>query len=247
MNRSNISISAALLAAVAAAIIPAHAEAAATLYPTMAPLSKYLMSDRQSEIDLARTAAPKSISSHATVWVLSAQGYETAVQGTNGFTCEVERPWTKAFDDDNFWNPKVLTPICFNAPATRTVLPYLVFETKLALAGASEATIRERLTAAVAAKQLPDPENGAVGYMMSKVSYIDDHVKAWHSHIMIYTPKALGANGGESWGANRDGSPVEYDTGHLIWPQPWALFFVPVPYWSDGTADPMSAPSMRQK
>jgi hypothetical protein len=239
MNRSSILMCAALLSVTAASTFPAHANAAGTLYPKEAPIAQYLMTDRQSEIDLARTAAPKSISSHATVWVLKANGYETAVQGTNGFTCEVERSWTKAFDDDNFWNPKVLTPICFNGPASRTVLLYTVFETKLALAGATESEIRDRLTAAVAAKQLPDAENGSVGYMMSKVSYIDDHVKAWHSHIMIYTPKALGANGGESWGANLDGSPVVYDSNHLLWPQPWALFFVPVHYWSDGTADPM--------
>jgi hypothetical protein len=220
--------------------IPSAARAAQpTLYPTMAPLSKYLMADRQSEIDFARTAAPKAVSGHATVWVLDAHGYETAVNGTNGFTCEVERSWTKAFDDDNFWNPRVKTPICYNPPASRTVLPYTYFETKMALAGATEAEIRASLTAAIADKQLTVPENGSMAYMMAKDSYIDDHVKAWHSHIMIYTPKDLGANAGESWGADRVGTPVVYDTSHLIWPQPWALFFVPVGTWSDGSPAPM--------
>jgi len=171
--------------------------------------------------------------------VLGTHGYETAVKGTNGFTCEVDRSWTKAFDDDNFWNWRVRTPICFNGPASRTVLPYTIFETKMALAGATEATIRDRLTAAVAAKQLPDSENGSMAYMMSKDQYIDDHVKAWYSHIMIYTPQALGANAGESWGADRVGSPVVYDTNHRVWPQPWALFFVPVSHWSDGTSAPI--------
>lgn len=211
---------------------------AAAPYPKMAPLSQYLMPDRQAEIALARTAAPPSISSKATVWVLTARGYQTAVNGTNGFTCEVERSFTKAFDDDNFWNPKVRTPICFNAPASRTVLPYTVFETNLALAGASEASIQRRLTAAVADKQLPLAENGSLGYMMSKVSYIDDHVKAWYPHVMVYTPKSLGANDGESWGANRAGSPIVYDSKHLLWSQPWAVFFIPVAHWSDGTTAP---------
>lgn len=219
--------------------VSSAAKAAQTLYPAMAPISRYLMTDRQAEIDLARSAAPRSISDHATVWVLTEHGYETAVQGTNGFTCEVDRSWTKAFDDDNFWNPRVRTPICFNAPATRTVLPYTIFATKLALAGATEAQIRDRMTAAVAAKQLPDPENGSMGYMMSKVQYIDDHVKAWYSHVMMYTPLALGADSGESWGADRKDSPVVYDSTHKIWPQPWALFFVPVAHWSDGSSAPI--------
>ncbi|HYK54745.1 MAG TPA: hypothetical protein VEV38_14580 [Candidatus Eremiobacteraceae bacterium] len=241
MNRSMVLKSSALvMLALASIAIPGGVRAAQpkTLYPTEAPISQYLMADRNAEIALARTAAPPSISRDATIWVLTANGYETAVKGSNGFTCEVERPWTKAFDDDNFWNPKVRTPICFNAQATRTVLPYTVFETKLALAGATEATIRDHLTAAVASGELPLPENGSIGYMMSKVSYIDDHVKAWYPHVMVYTPKALGANSGESWGADRDGSPVVYDSTHKLWPQPWALFFVPVAHWSDGSAGP---------
>jgi hypothetical protein len=239
MNRTIMSFCAIALALTFSATFPAHAKAAGTLYPKMAPIAQYMMVNRQSEIDFARTAAPKAISSHATVVVLDAHGYETAVKGTNGFTCIVERSWTKAFDDDNFWNPRVLTPICYNPPASRTVVPYTLFETKLALAGATETMIRVRLTAAIADKQLSVPENGSMAYMMSKNQYIDDHVKAWYSHIMIYTPRPLGANAGESWGADRVGSPVVYDTNHLIWPQPWALFFVPVWRWSDGTSDPM--------
>lgn len=237
VNRTILFVALATLAVLGTALSGAAQTPA--LYPAMAPLGQYLMADRQSEIDLARSAAPRSISDHATVWVLDAHGYETAVRGTNGFTCEVDRSWTKAFDDDNFWNPRVRTPICFNGPASRTVLPYTIFATKLALAGATEAQIRERLTAAVAAKQLPFPENGSMAYMMSKDQYIDDHVRAWYSHVMIYTPLALGANAGESWGADRKNSPVVYDTSHLLWPQPWALFFIPVAHWSDGTSAPI--------
>jgi hypothetical protein len=212
--------------------------AAAAPYPKMAPLSQYLMAEHQTEIDLALSAAPKAISGKATVLVLGAHGYQIAEKGTNGFTCLVERSWTKAFDDDNFWNSKVRTPVCYNAPASRTVLPYTFFATTLALAGATEASIHERLDAAIADKQLPLPENGSLGYMMSKQQYIDDHVKAWYSHIMVYTPRSLGTNSGESWGANRDGSPVDYDSNHLMFPEPWACFFIPVSHWSDGTLGP---------
>src|ERR1700687_3394096 len=159
VHRQTIAICAALLTSVASATFPALAEAASATYPSMAPLARYMMSDRQSEIDFARTAAPKAISGHATVVVLDAHGYTTAVKGTNGFTCIVERSWTKAFDDDNFWNPRVKTPICYNPQASRTVLPYTIFETKRALAGATEAAIRTSLTAAIADKQLSVPEN----------------------------------------------------------------------------------------
>jgi hypothetical protein len=53
-------------------------------YPKMAPVDQYLM-ERNAEILLARSAAPDSISSDATVLILGRQGYETAVEGRNGW------------------------------------------------------------------------------------------------------------------------------------------------------------------
>ena len=47
---------------------------AKTQYPHMAPMEQYLMTDRNAEIALARSAAPESISRNATVLVLGKQG-----------------------------------------------------------------------------------------------------------------------------------------------------------------------------
>jgi hypothetical protein len=74
-------------------------------YPSMAPLDQYLMTDRNAEIALARSAAPESISRDAEVLVLGRHGYETAVKGKNGFVCIVERSWLDPFDDPQFWSP----------------------------------------------------------------------------------------------------------------------------------------------
>jgi hypothetical protein len=52
----------------------AVAQAGKAAYPTMAPLDQY-MSDEQSEIALARSAAPSSISDGAEVMVLGREGY----------------------------------------------------------------------------------------------------------------------------------------------------------------------------
>ena len=57
----------------------ARAADATTPYPSMPPLDQYLM-ERNAEIALARSAAPPSISSGATVMVLGRHGYETAVR-----------------------------------------------------------------------------------------------------------------------------------------------------------------------
>src|SRR6266536_1833371 len=112
-----------------------------TPYPKMAPLEQYLM-DRDAEIALARSAAPESISRDATVVVLGRHGYETAVEGKNGFVCNVDRSWMDQFEKSpEFWNPKRRGPVCYSPPAARTVLPITLMRTKLALAGKSKARL----------------------------------------------------------------------------------------------------------
>lgn len=48
----------------------AQAQSANAPYPVMAPLDQYLIPDEKSEITLARTAAPSSVSDEAEVMVL---------------------------------------------------------------------------------------------------------------------------------------------------------------------------------
>lgn len=207
-------------------------QSASSPYPDMAPLDQYLMVDRNAEIALARTAAPKSISADATVVVLGRHGYETAVQGKNGFVCIVERAWMSPFGHPEFWNPKNRSPICYNPAAARSVLPYTFKRTEFALAGLSNPRMRERIKAAVANKELPTPEPGAMSYMMSKEQYLNDAVGHWFPHLMFHIPKTDPAN----WGANLDGSPVVIDPREV--PEPETIFFVPIGTWSDGTPAP---------
>jgi hypothetical protein len=56
----------------------------------MVAIDRYLM-EKNAEIQFARSAAPDSVSRDATILVLGRQGYETAVEGKNGFVCMVER------------------------------------------------------------------------------------------------------------------------------------------------------------
>src|SRR5260221_4871971 len=140
----------------------AMAQDAKTPYPKMAPIDQYLMTDRDAEIALARSAAPESVSRDAEVLVLGRHGFETAAKGKNGFVCIVERSWTSAADPD-FWNPKVRTPICWNAAAVRSVLLRNIKRTDLVLAGRTQAQTDEAIFAAGAQSELPPVERGAIG------------------------------------------------------------------------------------
>lgn len=164
---------------------PAMAQDAATPYPKMAPIDQYLMSDRGAEIALARSAAPESIARDAEVMVLSSHGFKSAVKGKNGFVCIVGRSWTSTTDAE-FWNPKVRVPMCVNAAAAHSYLLRIIKITELALAGHTLAQVNEFMAVAVANKELPPMEFGAMCYMMGKQGYGGDSVPHWPSHLMFF-------------------------------------------------------------
>jgi len=209
----------------------AQAQAAKALYPVMAPLDQYLIPDEKAEIALARSAAPVSISGPAEVMVLRRNGYATAVKGSNGFVCIVERSWGKPTDDPEFWNSKVRAPHCFNPAASQTFLPIFLKKTELVLAGKSKAQILAATTSALVKKELPALAPGAMCYMMAKQQYLGDDGMSWHPHLMFF----VSGDAGKSWGANLPASPIIAAND----PEERATIFMVVTHaWSDGTPGP---------
>ena len=190
-------------------------------YPSMAPIAQYRM-DRDAEIALARTAAPASISRDAEILVLGQKNFETAVRGKNGFVCAVGRAFAGPLNNPEFWNPKNRSPICYNLPAARSLWPYAMKQTGMALAGASKAQITDAIRTAVAKKELGPPESGSMAYMMSKEAYLTDRGDHNLAHVMFELPR----NGVFQ---DNPGFFVSWD------PAPVIEFNVPVGQWSDGT------------
>ena len=212
-------------------------------YPTMLPLSQYLM-DRDAAIALARSAAPEGISKDASVLVLTPKGWETAVQGTNGFVCMAGPSWTASIDFYDVWSPKQKGAICLNPAAVRSILPIYRKMTQMTLAGVT--SVKERIAGiqeAYANKEIPPVEPGAMSYMMSKDAYLS-HLGHTHNlcHVMFFLPikdpVELDANDPNSpisstsfWFPDPDkpDSPLNKDL------PPLRTVPVEVPYWSDGT------------
>ena len=211
----------------------AMAQDAATAYTKMAPVDQYLMADRDTEIALARSAAPDSIARDAEVLVLARHGFETAVKGKNGFVCIVARSWTSAAD---FWNPKVRVPMCVNAPAARSYLIRLTKETGWILAGQTKAQLTETIAAAIEKKELPAMEPGAMCYMMGKQGYAGDSTPHWPPHLMFFYSRTDPS----IWGANLPGSPVfaMADPDEQL-----TSFVITAQHWSDGTEDLPAPPT----
>src|SRR5260370_620189 len=159
-----------------------------TSYPSMAPLDQYLIADANAEMVLARSAAPDSISGDAEVMVLGRRGYETVVKGKNGFVCMVQRSWAAGIDDPDFWNPKLRSPVCFNAPAARSFLPLIIKRTELILAGRSKDQMFAAIQAAIDKKKLTTNEFGAMGYMISKQWYLSELGGLWLPPLRFFLP-----------------------------------------------------------
>lgn len=209
----------------------ARAQGAKAPYTAMAPLDQYLIADEKAEIALARSAAPASISDAAEVMVLRRDGYATAVKGSNGFVCIVERSWAKPTDDPEFWNAKIRAPNCFNPAASRTFLRIFLRKTELVLAGKSRAQILAVTTSALEKKELPALAPGAMCYMMAKRQYLSEEGMNWHPHLMFF----VSGDAAKNWGANLPGSPViaANDPEERV-----TIFMVWAGAWSDGTPGP---------
>lgn len=206
------------------------ADASPAVYPHMAPIAQYEIAGVATEIALARSAAPASISGPARILILGKHGYETADAGKNGFVCLVVRSWDVSFDNPEFWNPKVRAPQCFNAAGARSVLPRYLERTRWVLAGYSMSKMRAQEQAARAAGRGMKPLPGSICYMMSKEGYLNDAVAGpWYPHVMTFALDAKPTD----WGANFADSPMAADDTNY---KPVTIFMVVVPAWSDGTS-----------
>jgi hypothetical protein len=206
----------------AAALSMGSARAAATYPGRMAPLAQYLSTSVADEVALARSAAPAAISDKAQILTLGRHGYEVYAQGTNGFVCVVQRSWEGNFDNKDFWNSKVRSPMCYNPAAAHSLLPEYLERTRWVFGGMTAAQMAER------AKFAPSA-TGAMAYMMSRQQVICSAAgcSRWYPHLMFFFP----TDETPDWGTNQSGGPVfsgRYDPRT-------AVLFLLVPTWSDGT------------
>ena len=86
---------------------------------------------REDRIKLAESAAPAEISSHASVYVLEQTGYAKIREGTNGFSCLVDRK-----------TPLNLEPTCFDAEGSSTTLPTRLYVEEQRAKGKGEEPIQ---------------------------------------------------------------------------------------------------------
>ena len=119
---------------------------------------------RERQIHLAVSAAPTEVSSKAAVYVLGPKGYEKAREGTNGFTCLIERSFSGTTQTSS-------APACFDAEGSRSIMVAYLRREELRADGKSEEEIKDDIAKGYKDGRFKVPGPGFL-YMMSKENYV---------------------------------------------------------------------------
>ena len=136
---------------------------------------------REEKIKLAESAAPAEVSGKATVYVLERSGYVKVREGSNGFSCFVDRQTP--------WNSE---PTCFDAEGTATTLPTRLFAEEERAKGKSEEGIKAEIESGYKSGRFKAPGKPGIVYMLSDSVYLFVEGKIVHAppHLMFYAPYA---------------------------------------------------------
>ena len=136
---------------------------------------------RQRQIELAESAAPAEVSRRATIYVLSPHGYEKAREGTNGFSCLVERQYVTTME-----------PECFDVEGSQTTLLVRLRTEEWRAQGKSEDAIAAEIEEGYKSGKFITPRKPGIVYMMSGENWVFDpeskRVIHFPGHLMFYAP-----------------------------------------------------------
>jgi hypothetical protein len=139
---------------------------------------------RERQTELALSAAPTEVSSKATVYILGPKGYEKIREGTNGFSCLVERSFIGTTQTSS-------APACFDAEGSRTLVQTFLRREELRAQGKSEAEIKDDIAKGYKDGRFKVPGPGFL-YMMSNENYVYDSESKESGfvppHLMFYAP-----------------------------------------------------------
>ncbi|HET7452599.1 MAG TPA: hypothetical protein VFL12_07645, partial [Thermoanaerobaculia bacterium] len=129
------------------------------------------------------------------VYVIGGRGLEKEREGTNGFTCLVER-------DFKGKTLVSIAPKCYDAVGTEAFLPVDIFQEELRAKGKPEDRVSADIAAGYKSGRFKAPGKPGFLYMMSPENYLWDPLTQKSSnfpgHLMFYAPYATAKDIGYS-------------------------------------------------
>lgn len=149
--------------------------------PTDVPQTIDASVARQVQIDLALSAAPLEVSHNATVYILGKNGYEKVRDGSNGFTCSIDREFVNTVE-----------PECFDAEATVSIFPTRLRTEELRAQGKTEAEINTDIENGYKTGRFHAARKTGIVYMMSSHNRVFNpdtgKIIAFPGHLMFLAP-----------------------------------------------------------
>jgi hypothetical protein len=144
------------------------------------------------EIRMALEAGPQHLRAAATVYVFGDAGYRKVREGTNGFTCLVNRDGNQAGDKD-------LKPTCWDAEGSRTIVPVMLYVGEQIAKSASPEEIKRRVESGFASGRFSSPTRTGIAYMLLGDVGVDPQTQRvtrtlFPPHYMIYAPGVTNAD-----------------------------------------------------
>lgn len=136
---------------------------------------------REERIKLAESAAPPEVSGKASVYLLERKGYVKIRDGSNGFSCLVDRQ-----------TPESSEPTCFDPEGSATTLVARLFVEEERGKGKSEDQIKAEVDDGYKSGKFKAPSKPGIVYMLSDSMYIAVNNQIVHAppHLMFYAPYA---------------------------------------------------------
>ena len=153
----------------------------------------------EKEMAVALSAAPEHLRPGASVYVLKEAGFELVHQGTNGFTCIVNR--------DHPLNQK---PTCYDAEGSETILPTVLRFGEPLRKGVPLADIQSEIADGFRSGKYISPRRPGVAYMLSgdikNYNASNGKIESFPPHVMFYAPNLTNVDIGSD-GAFEPGLP----------------------------------------
>jgi hypothetical protein len=165
---------------------------------------------RDVQVALALAAGPP-VSQGAAVYILGATGYVKAREGTNGFTCLVERLRADS-----------IAPTCFDAEGSATTLQALLFREEQRALGKDDGRIASEIEEGYKAGRFRAPRKPGIAYMLSDYNYLFDtesnRIFHFPGHVMFYAPYLTAKDVGAGPGAPNLTHPGQPDNVMVVIP-----------------------------
>ena len=186
---------------------------------------------RERQIELALSAAPTEVSSKASVYILGPKGYEKVHEGTNGFSCLIERSFKGTTQTSS-------APACFDAEGSRSIMVAYLRREELRAEGKSEEEVKEDIVQGYKDGRFKVPGPGFL-YMMSNENFVYNNVSGKSGfvapHLMFYAPNKTANDVGYD---SVSPTMVPYLTGSGIGPESLLVVAAEKPSQGNSAGEP---------